>query len=282
MAHPNANIEIEKYKKGEILGRGQFGEVLLYELKQGIEVPATGIKQMAVKQAMCTDEKTIENVKKEVEILCELRHPRIVQYLGHHADVPNIQIMLEYMSGGSIDGHLKSSDSPFSEERTKRYTKDVMEGLRYLHEKKIIHRDIKGANILIDGEDRAKLADFGLSKIMETNKSAHTFAGSPVFMSPEMIMTDLNQTGHGLKTDIWSMGCVVVQMLSKYPPWKGKCDARISQFKLMQLIAECKEPEYTLPDGVSQTARDFLNQCFVTEPKDRPSADDLLRHLFLQ
>ncbi|XP_064632173.1 uncharacterized protein LOC135490712 [Lineus longissimus] len=278
MAQPNVNIDIEKYEKVKTLGKGQFGEVNLYQLKKGID---NGISRMAVKQARCSDEQTIASIGKEVDILCQLTHPNIVQYLGHHDDGSNIQIMLQYMCGGSVDDHLKKTAAPFSEEKTKRYTRDVIEGLRYIHGKRIIHRDIKGGNILIDGVDSAKLADFGLSKIMETSKSAHTFAGSPLFMSPEMISTNLDASGHGLKTDIWSIGCVVVQMLSSYPPWKAKCDDGISKFDLMRDIAECRHPDYTLPGGVSQEARDFLNHCFVKEPKDRPSADDLLRRSFL-
>ncbi|XP_064629892.1 mitogen-activated protein kinase kinase kinase A-like [Lineus longissimus] len=278
MAQPNANIDIEKYEKVKDLGKGQFGEVLLYQLKQGVD---NGISHMAVKQAVCPDATITASICREVDILCQLTHPNIVQYLGHHVNGSFIQIMLQYMSGGSVDYLLDKTAAPFSEERTKRYTRDVMEGLRYLHGLKIIHRDIKGGNILLDGVDSAKLADFGLSKIMETSKSAHTYAGTPLFMSPEMILTSLEDSGHGLKTDIWSTGCVVVQMLSSDPPWKAKCLAGISRFILMRDIAQCERPDYTLPDGVSQIARDFLNHCFVKEPKDRPSADDLLRHAFL-
>jgi serine/threonine protein kinase len=179
------------------------------------------------------------------------------------------------------------------------YTEQLLSGLAYLHKNGVVHRDVKVANVLVDEAGTVKLADFGASKILSrlqqseeaTSPNDHarapqwesslqargitTTKGTPLYMAPEVAFGAV----HTSKSDIWSVGCTVLQMLTGKEPWSECADA--SLFALMQRIAAttCGPP---LPDFVSAEAISFLKLCFQRDPNDRPTAADLLCHSFLR
>lgn len=181
----------------------------------------------------------------------------------------------------------------------RKYTLQVLEGLEYLHENRIVHRDIKGANVLADSAGNVKLADFGASKRLQTIKTMTGFKsvqGTPYWMSPEVI----NGDGYGRKSDIWSVGALVVEMFTTQPPF-AEYEPMAALFKIGQAstdIGQC------IPDGISPHARHFLTRCFLrlvarrshclkshpltfltssnSDPAQRPGAADLLGHPFVQ
>ncbi|ELU01774.1 hypothetical protein CAPTEDRAFT_222203 [Capitella teleta] len=178
---------------------------------------------------------------------------------------------MEYMPGGSIKDHI-SKHGKLTETLTRKYTAQMLDGLCYLHALMIVHRDIKGANILRDHYGNVKLGDFGASKRLQTIcTAAHTVTGTPYWMSPEVV----NGEGYGRKADVWSLGCTTVEMLSGHHPWH-EFEPMAAIFK----IATSQEPKYELPPSVSDVAKDFLKLCFQYDPKERKSSQELLTHRF--
>lgn len=180
---------------------------------------------------------------------------------------------MEYMPGGSIKDQLKAYGA-LTENVTRKYTRQILEGVHYLHSNMIVHRDIKGANILRDSTGNVKLGDFGASKRLQTiclsGTGMKSVTGTPYWMSPEVISGE----GYGRKADIWSVACTVVEMLTEKPPW-AEFEAMAAIFKIATQPTNPK-----LPPHVSDYTRDFLKRIFV-EAKLRPSADELLRHMFV-
>lgn len=264
------------WKKGRLLGSGGFGHVYLwYDIDTGCE--------MAVKQVhvYCPSEEVSKEVKalqSEIKLLQDLSHHRIVQYYGSHEEPKVLSIFMEYVPGGSVKDQIKEY-GPLTEKVTRRYTRQVLEGLDFLHKLMIVHRDIKGANILRNHDGNVKLSDFGASKRLTTivSKSvdasnAKTMTGTPHYMSPEVI----EGKTYGRKVDVWSLGCTVVEMLSCHPPWH-EFEGVAAIFK----IATHHPPIYQLPPGTSVVCEDFLACCFPRNPKERWSAEQLLKHKFV-
>jgi mitogen-activated protein kinase kinase kinase 3 len=148
-------------------------------------------------------------------LLSQLSHPNIVQYYGSDLSNETLSVYLEYVSGGSIHKLLQEY-GPFGEAVLRSYTAQILSGLAYLHGRNTVHRDIKGANILVDPNGDIKLADFGMAKHISAYTSIRSFKGSPYWMAPEVIM---NSNGYSLSVDIWSLGCTILEMATAKPPW---------------------------------------------------------------
>ncbi|XP_078254877.1 mitogen-activated protein kinase kinase kinase 22 [Rhinoraja longicauda] len=270
-ASPTAPVN---WRLGRFLGRGAFGEVYLcYDADTGREL---AVKRVAFDPDCQETSKEISALECEIQLLKNLCHDRIVQYYGSLRDSMErrLSIFVEYMPGGSVKDQLKAYGA-LTENVTRRYTRQILEGVSYLHSNMIVHRDIKGANILRDSSGNVKLADFGASKRLQTICTSGTgmksVTGSPYWMSPEVISGE----GYGRKADVWSVGCTVVEMLTERPPW-AEYEAMAAIFKI---ATQPTKPQ--LPDGVSNSCRSFLKQIFVEERR-RPSAEALLRHAFVQ
>mmetsp|Transcript_47019 Transcript_47019/g.73592 ORF Transcript_47019/g.73592 Transcript_47019/m.73592 type:complete len:301 (-) Transcript_47019:281-1183(-) len=177
------------------------------------------------------------------------------------------------MPGGSV-AELVERFGKLDESVIRKYTREVLEGLQYLHERGIIHRDIKGQNILVDNRGVCKLADFGASRHLQSADSDAnlSFKGTPVFMSPEVIM----EQRYSKKSDIWSIGCTVLQMATGNPPFSEFSNHIAALFH----ITNSTEPP-PLPAALSENAKDFVLQCFVREASKRPYAHILRKHVFL-
>ncbi|ROK23382.1 Mitogen-activated protein kinase kinase kinase 3 [Anabarilius grahami] len=262
------------WRQGKLLGRGAFGEVYLcYDVDTGRELAA---KQVPFDPDCQETSKEVNALECEIQLLKNLRHERIVQYYGCLRDPVQrkLSIFVEFMPGGSIKDQLKAYGA-LTEKVTRRYTRQILQGVYYLHSNMIVHRDIKGANILRDSSGNVKLGDFGASKRIQTicmsGTGIKSVTGTPYWMSPEVI----NGEGYGRKADIWSVACTVVEMLTQKPPW-AEYEAMAAIFKI---ATQPTKPN--LPEGVSDACRDFLRQIFVEE-KWRPTAEGLLSHPFVQ
>ncbi|XP_050953596.1 mitogen-activated protein kinase kinase kinase 22 [Labeo rohita] len=262
------------WRQGKLLGRGAFGEVYLcYDVDTGRELAA---KQVPFDPECQETSKEVNALECEIQLLKNLRHDRIVQYYGCLRDPvqKKLSIFVEFMPGGSIKDQLKAYGA-LTEKVTRRYTRQILQGVHYLHSNMIVHRDIKGANILRDSSGNVKLGDFGASKRIQTicmsGTGIKSVTGTPYWMSPEVI----NGEGYGRKADIWSVACTVVEMLTQKPPW-AEYEAMAAIFKI---ATQPTKPN--LPEGVSDACRDFLRQIFVEE-KWRPTAEGLLSHPFVQ
>ena len=258
-----------RWKKGELLGVGAFGKVFL-----GLNLDSGEL--MAVKVIPVTnqeDENTQELIR-EISLMKVLFNEHIVRYIGTEQDESHLFIFLEYVPGGSI-ASVVHKFGKFQEALVRGYTRQILSGLAYLHEHQIMHRDIKGANILISNDGVVKLADFGASKKiteMMTQNDCMSLKGTPYWMAPEVIM----QTGHGRSADIWSVGCTVIEMLTGKPPFAEFP----TQVSVLFHIANTQDPP-AIPEGVTEECKDFLLSCFQRNPKERPTAATLLQHSFM-
>uniref|UniRef100_A0A8C9VSX6 Mitogen-activated protein kinase kinase kinase 3 n=1 Tax=Scleropages formosus TaxID=113540 RepID=A0A8C9VSX6_SCLFO len=262
------------WRRGKLLGQGAFGQVYLcYDVDTGRELAA---KQVQFDPHSPETSKEVSALECEIQLLKNLHHERIVQYYGclrdHNEKI--LTIFMEYMPGGSVKDQLKAYGA-LTENVTRKYTRQILEGMSYLHSNMIVHRDIKGANILRDSAGNVKLGDFGASKRLQTicmsSTGVRSVTGTPYWMSPEVISGE----GYGRKADVWSLGCTVVEMLTEKPPW-AEYEAMAAIFKI---ATQPTNP--TLPPHTSEHTRDFV-RCIFVEARHRPTAEELLRHPFSQ
>eukprot|EP00929_Paragymnodinium_shiwhaense_P059777 TRINITY_DN29916_c0_g1_i1.p1 TRINITY_DN29916_c0_g1~~TRINITY_DN29916_c0_g1_i1.p1 ORF type:complete len:877 (-),score=133.03 TRINITY_DN29916_c0_g1_i1:85-2715(-) len=256
--------------KGEVIGHGCLGVVFTALNQRTGQIFA--VKQVRIDDRDKADVKFRKSLENEIEIYKELKHPKIVSYLGHDNINGNLYIYLEYMPGGSITQVL-SQFGAFDESLIATYTLDLLQGLEYLHclDPVVLHRDIKGANILVSLESRVKLSDFGCSK-KAADTLSQSLRGSIPWMAPEVIQ----QTGYGRRSDVWSLGCVVIEMATARHPW-GSLDNPVAA---MMKIGMSKETP-PLPDSVSDVCKDFIKQCTQRDKTLRPTASMLLQHPFV-
>ena len=279
-----------RWQRGELVGSGGFGRVYcgldldtgsLMAVKQIALAPGTpGRLSRDDSDDVALDSldegaEALREIETEVALMRRLKHPNVVGYIGtERAEDGTLHIFMEYVPGGSVHSLLRRFGS-FSETVIRVYTRQILAGLEYLHRHQIMHRDIKGANILVDNSGVIKLADFGASKRlaeMVTTEGGHrSIKGTPYWMAPEVI----KQTGHGRQADIWSVGCTVLEMATGKPPWSEHG----SQVSALFHIASSKSPP-PIPEWMSPEGKDFLHLCFNRVPKDRPNATRLLRHPF--
>ncbi|XP_047334529.1 mitogen-activated protein kinase kinase kinase 3-like isoform X2 [Impatiens glandulifera] len=261
---------ISKWKKGRLLGRGTFGQVYLGFNSESGQMCA--IKEVKVISDDHTSRECLKQLNQEINLLNQLSHPNIVQYYGSELGEETLSVYLEYVSGGSIHKLLQEY-GPFTEPVIQSYTRQILSGLAYLHGRNTVHRDIKGANILVDPNGEVKLADFGMAKHITACSSMLSFKGSPYWMAPEVVM---NMNGYSLPVDIWSLGCTILEMASSKPPW-SQYEGVAAIFK----IGNSKDiPE--IPDHLSSEAKSFISLCLQREPSARPSALKLLEHPFVR
>ncbi len=272
-----------KWMKGALIGQGSFGSVYLalhaitgelLAVKQ-VEAPSPGSNNAndAKKKSM------IDALKREISLLRDLQHPNIVQYLGCSNSTDYLNIFLEYVPGGSVQTMLNSYGA-LREPLVRSFVRQIVTGLAYLHGKDIIHRDIKGANILVDNKGGIKISDFGISKKIEasnllgaagSNKNRPSLQGSVFWMAPEVV----KQTSYTRKADIWSLGCLVVEMMTGTHPYPD-----CSQLQAIFKIGGAKASP-NIPEEASAEAKTFLSQTFELDHTKRPSAEELLLSPFL-
>ncbi|XP_073295151.1 mitogen-activated protein kinase kinase kinase 3-like [Primulina huaijiensis] len=259
-----------KWRKGKLLGRGTFGHVYLGFNSENGQMCA--IKEVKVVSDDQSSRESLKQLNQEIALLSQLSHPNIVRYHGSDLNEERLSVYLEYVSGGSIQKLLQEYGA-FGEPVVQNYTRQILSGLAYLHGINTVHRDIKGANILVDPNGEIKLADFGMAKHITTSSSMLSLKGSPYWMAPEVVM---NANGYSLPVDIWSTGCAVLEMATSKPPW-SQYEGVAAIFK----IGNSRDgPE--IPDHLSADAKSFIRLCLQREPSARPTASQLLAHPFVR
>ncbi|XP_050225159.1 mitogen-activated protein kinase kinase kinase YODA-like [Mercurialis annua] len=259
-----------RWKKGKLLGRGTFGHVYVGFNSESGEMCA--MKEVTLFSDDAKSKESAKQLMQEISLLSRLRHPNIVQYYGSESVGDRLYIYLEYVSGGSIYKLLQEYGQ-LGELAIRSYTQQILSGLSFLHSKSTIHRDIKGANILVDPNGRVKLADFGMAKHITGQSCPLSFKGSPYWMAPEVIK---NSNGCNLAVDIWSLGCTVLEMATTKPPW-SQFEGVAAMFK----IGNSKDLP-AIPDHLSEEGKDFVRKCLQRDPLHRPTAAQLLEHPFVK
>ncbi|KAK3141254.1 hypothetical protein QOZ80_4BG0331480 [Eleusine coracana subsp. coracana] len=257
-----------KYMLGDEIGKGAYGRVYKgLDLENGDFV---AIKQVSLENIPQED---LNIIMQEIDLLKNLNHKNIVKYLGSLKTKSHLHIILEYVENGSLANIIKPNKfGPFPESLVAVYIAQVLEGLVYLHEQGVIHRDIKGANILTTKEGLVKLADFGVAtKLTEADINTHSVVGTPYWMAPEVI----EMSGVCAASDIWSVGCTVIELLTCAPPYYDLQPMPA----LFRIVQDVQPP---IPEGLSPEITDFLRQCFQKDAMQRPDAKTLLMHPWLQ
>jgi calcium-dependent protein kinase len=265
----NENLVTDFYEVVSFLGRGGFSSV--YKAKHKNSGTIRAIKEFTKK------DKKSSKLPNEIGIQRSISHPNITKAYEWFEDKNYFYLVTEYLSGGDLleaVGKLKS----FGEVEVAIIMKQLLSSLSYLHSKNIIHRDIKPNNIMLEKkpnniEISIKIIDFGLSEYCEPFKFLNDFAGTPVFMAPELFKSKYNH-----KSDIWSCGIVMHILLFGESPFDKLLD---DSEKLKQAILDTKEIDLSSYHGISKGAREFLVKLLHYDFTSRASADDCLRDTWL-
>ncbi|KAJ1548730.1 Serine/threonine-protein kinase 25 [Cladochytrium tenue] len=248
----------------ERIGRGSFGEVF-----KGVQ-RSTG-QLVAVKVLdLDTTGDDLADVQREIAVLSHCDSDRITRYRGSFLVGTKLWIVMDYAAGGSLRAILKSG--PLDERTISVIAREMLLGLDYLHRSvKVIHRDIKAANVVLTAAGQVQLCDFGVAgQIASSGMRRYSFVGTPYWMAPEVIM----RTQYDFKADIWSLGITIIELATGNPPF-----ADLSPTKALTLILQCRPPQ--LKGRFSQALTEFVELCLHEDPQQRPSADSLLKTKFV-
>ena len=261
--YPESRIEFYLY--GRQIGHGAFGKVnLALHVASGrlVAIKTFSKKHLKNKHAK-------QKIKHEINILSHLRHPFINQILDSFETDKHIFIVMEYVCGDLLDFIRKRGK--LSESISKLIFKQIIEGLRYIHKKKIVHRDIKLDNILIDLTNTVKICDFGVSRKLSNGDIMYEHCGTPAYIAPEIFQ---NKGYEGYLCDIWSAGVTLYYMLSGSQPFRANSIKELEKIVIQGKFEEIEE--------VSKEANDLINEMLQVDPKKRINIDKILKHPWLK
>lgn len=261
---------IVRWKKGDKIGAGSHGCV--FKAQNSLDGSL-----FVVKESISNDEEYQDRLRRELEICKDLEHPHIVQCLGHEYCNRHLYVHLEYVAGGSLR-YMLSEFGPIEQGLMPSAMRGLIEGLEYLHCRSppVVHRDIKSANVLVGQDFCLKLADFGCSKCDDVT-SSFTTVGSVLWMAPEVMRG--HRGGYGRKADIWSLGCVFIEMATAEKPWGNKKFDNVWQ--AMKHI-EGSDETPPLPQTLSDALRNLISRCVRRSPSQRAGSSELLAHELIQ
>ncbi|XP_032856142.2 serine/threonine-protein kinase Nek5 isoform X1 [Tyto alba] len=260
---------MDKYEIIKKIGEGSFGRIFLAKGKVDNEqcvIKEINLTKMPVKEK--------EASQKEVILLAKMQHANIVTFYASLQEKNKLYIVMEYCDGGDLMKRINMQHGVlFDEDQILSWFVQISLGLKHIHDKKILHRDVKAQNIFLSNNGKvAKLGDFGIARqLNSTMEFAHTCVGTPYYLSPEIC----ENRPYNNKTDIWSLGCVLYELCALKHPFEGN--------SLHQLVLKiCRGHFHPVSPNYSYDLRLLISQLFKVSPRDRPSINSILRKPFLQ
>ncbi|CAI5641257.1 serine/threonine-protein kinase PLK3 [Oreochromis niloticus] len=254
------------YIKGKLLGKGGFARC--YEMTD-----LSNNKMYAVKvipQSRVSKPHQRDKITNEIELHRTLSHKHVVKFSHYFEDQENIYIFLELCSRKSL-AHIWKARHTLTEPEVRYYLRQIISGLKYLHSRGILHRDLKLGNFFINENMELRLGDFGLAAKLETvEQRKKTICGTPNYLAPEV----LNRQGHGTESDVWSLGCVMYTLMCGNPPFET--------LDLKETYKCIKEVRYNLPSTLSPAAQKLISGILQKNPSDRLTLDQILNHEFFK
>ncbi|XP_035856907.1 mitogen-activated protein kinase kinase kinase kinase 5-like isoform X2 [Sander lucioperca] len=252
------------------VGGGTYGEVFKARNKQNGELAAIKVIKME-------PEDDFSIIQQEIVIVRSCKHPNIVAYYGSYIRANKLWICMEFCGGGSLQD-IYHVTGPLSEPQIAYICREMLQGLDYLHAQKKIHRDIKGANILLNDQGEVRLADFGISaQITATLARRMSFIGTPYWMAPEVAAVEI-KGGYNELCDIWSVGITAIELAELQPPMFD-----VHPLRVLFLMSKSgyQPPKLKDKSKWSSMFYNFVKAMLVRNPKKRPSASKMLSNTFL-
>ncbi|MCJ1307401.1 spindle assembly checkpoint kinase [Agyrium rufum] len=248
---------------GKPLGKGKFGRVYLTREKTTGFVCALKVLHKSELQQGRVE----KQVRREIEIQSNLRHPNVLRLFGHFHDTKRIFLILEFAGKGELYKHLRR-ENRFPEWKAAQYIAQMAAALKYMHKKNVMHRDIKPENILVGIHGELKIADFGWS-VHAPNNRRNTMCGTLDYLPPEMLKGGSQDNHYTKAVDLWSLGVLTYEFLVGEAPFED------TPLMTQRKIARC---DLTIPSFLSPEARDLIKRLLVLDPEQRLSLDQVQEH----
>ncbi|KAK1418299.1 hypothetical protein QVD17_27442 [Tagetes erecta] len=270
---PSPSFLPGEWDRGKMIGSGSFGVVHLAINKSN--------GSLFVVKSSDSHEGNL-SIENEAKILESLNSPHIVQYLGKHSSFREngqrkINLFIEYMAAGSLGDIMEKLGGKLDEQVIRVYTREILQGLKYLHDIGIVHGDVKCQNVLLGSCGNIKLADLGCARHPKANTGATNqkfLCGTPLWMAPEVLRNE----GLDFSADIWSLGCTIIEMATNKSPW-GELGSSNQMAAILKIASSNERPSF--PRGFSEEGLDFLRKCLVRIPEKRSTVNELLNHRFV-
>jgi hypothetical protein len=262
--------DAETYAVGKKLGKGGFAVCF-----HGTSVKDDKVYALKVVKAKVEQKKMMEKFRTELQIHAKMQHPNIVEFLRAFTHDNHTYVVLELCDNGNLTDMVKARGC-LSLPEVRRFMIQICGGVRYMHKRSVIHRDLKMGNIFLDSRMNLKIGDFGLAAVMaDENDRRTTLCGTPNYIAPE-ILSKSGTRGHDNKVDTWAIGVICYAMLVGTPPFQSKSQQEIYA-KLRTLEYEWK---VDCKNYIPQQAKDFVASCLNLNASERPEMDDLVQHGF--
>jgi len=262
IADPNSK---RKYERGRFLGKGGFAKC--YELKDLATGEITAGK--IVPKSLLTKSHQKEKMSQEIRLHKAVSNPFLVKLYSYFEDSNFVYIVLEICRKRSLM-ELHKRRKAITEPETRYFMRHILLGVLYLHENKIIHRDLKLGNVFLNDNMECKIGDFGLAtKVDFDGERKKTLCGTPNYIAPEV----LGKKGHSYEVDVWSLGCILYTLLVGKPPFETQT--------LKDTYNRIKKNEYHVPSRVGPLAKNLIQKLLQHEPNRRPSVAEILQDDFM-